>query len=126
MLLWESKEVLMCISGELLCVLVEILFMLGNVVFDNIDVVELGLGDVGIVKVIGINQFEVLLEEDSVVFVQQIVIVSVQIGYQVFIDFLCNVVDVKINLQFIRILIVLFRKVIYEWFFLCFFLWCCR
>ena len=95
---WESKEALTRTSGELPRALVETLFTLGNAAPDNIDVAELGSGDVGIVKVTGINQPEALSEEDSAALAQQIATASAQTGYQAFIDSLRNAADVKINL----------------------------
>ena len=95
---WESKEALTRTSGELPRALVETLFTLGNSAPDNIDIAELGSGDVGIVKVTGINQPEALSEEDSAALAQQIATASAQAGYQAFIDSLRNAADVKINL----------------------------
>ena len=95
---WESKEALTRTSGELPRALVETLFTLGNAAPDNIDIAELGSGDVGIVKVTGINQPEALSEEDSAALAQQIATASAQTGYQAFIDSLRNAADVKINL----------------------------
>ena len=95
---WESKEALTRTSGELPRALVETLFTLGNAAPDNIDIAELGSGDVGIVKVTGINQPEALSEEDSAALAQQIATASAQAGYQAFIDSLRNAADVKINL----------------------------
>ena len=95
---WESKEALTRTSGELPRALVETLFTLGNSAPDNIDIAELGSGDVGIVKVTGINQPEALSEEDSAALAQQIATASAQTGYQAFIDSLRNAADVKINL----------------------------
>ena len=95
---WESKEALTRTSGELPRALVETLFTLGNAAPDNIDIAELGSGDVGIVKVTGINQPEALSEDDSAALAQQIATASAQTGYQAFIDSLRNAADVKINL----------------------------
>ena len=95
---WESKEALTRTSGELPRALVETLFTLGNAAPDNIDIAELGSGDVGIVKVTGINEPEALSEEDSAALAQQIATASAQTGYQAFIDSLRNAADVKINL----------------------------
>ena len=95
---WESKEALTRTSGELPRALVETLFTLGNAAPDNIDIAELGSGDVGIVKVTGINQPEALSEDDSAALAQQIATASAQAGYQAFIDSLRNAADVKINL----------------------------
>ena len=95
---WESKEALTRTSGELPRALVETLFTLGNAAPDNIDIAELGSGDVGIVKVTGINQPEALSEEDSAALAQQIATANAQTGYQAFIDSLRNAADVKINL----------------------------
>ncbi|BBO26841.1 peptidylprolyl isomerase [Alteromonas sp. I4] len=95
---WENKEALTRTSGELPRALVETLFTLGNAAPDNIDIAELGSGDVGIVKVTGINQPEALSEEDSAALAQQIATASAQTGYQAFIDSLRNAADVKINL----------------------------
>ncbi|MCP3864459.1 MULTISPECIES: SurA N-terminal domain-containing protein [Marisediminitalea] len=95
---WESKEALTRTSGELPRALVETLFTLGNAAPDNIDIAELGSGDVGIVKVTGINQPEALSEDDSAALAQQIATANAQTGYQAFIDSLRNAADVKINL----------------------------
>ena len=95
---WESKEALTRTSGELPRALVETLFTLGKAAPDNIDIAELGSGDVGIVKVTGINQPEALSEDDSAALAQQIATASAQTGYQAFIDSLRNAADVKINL----------------------------
>lgn len=95
---WESKEALTRNSGELPRALVETLFTLGNEAPNNIDVAELGSGDVGIVKVTAVNQPEALAEEDSAALAQQIATANAQTGYQAFIDALRNAADVKINL----------------------------
>ncbi len=97
-LAWESKEALTRNSGELPRALVETLFTLGNEAPDNIDVAELGSGDVGIVKVTAVNQPEALTDEDSAALAQQIATANAQTGYQAFIDALRNAADVKINL----------------------------
>ncbi|TPV56034.1 peptidylprolyl isomerase [Aestuariibacter sp. GS-14] len=95
---WESKEALTRNSGELPRAMVETLFTLGNTAPNNIDIAELGSGDVGIVKVTAVNQPAALAEEDSAALAQQIATANAQTGYQAFIDALRNAADVKINL----------------------------
>lgn len=95
---WQSKDAVTRNSSELPRNLVETVFTLSTEAPENIEVSNLGSGDVGIVKLTAINAPAPLPEDQKASLVQQLTATQSQQTYQAFVDSLRAAADVQINM----------------------------